>query len=70
MSLFLFILAHHPETADPDLLERITNQLDSIFGIGAVAMVAVLGVIIIAIPAAIFLLFMNQKRHDRYHQQE
>ena len=70
MSLFLFILAHHPETADPDLLERITNQLDSIIGLSPVVMVAVLGVIIIAIPTAIFLLYINQKRHDQYHQQE
>jgi len=70
MSLYLFILAHHSETADPDLLERIKDQLDSIFGLGAVVMVAILGVVIIAIPTVIFLLYMNQRRHNRYHQQE
>lgn len=60
--LLLFILAHQSEGGDPDLLAWIKHQLDSLIGLGPVAVVILLGLVMVAIPAAILLLYIIQRR--------
>ena len=49
--------AHHGEPGDPVLLGWINDQIDAILGLGDMAMVAVFGAVIVAIPAGIAIFF-------------
>ncbi len=60
--MLLSILAHHPESGDPRLLEWIKHQLDAIFGLGPLLVVIVLGLIVISIPTAILVVYVVQRR--------
>ena len=60
------VLAHHSEPGDPTLLEWIQDQIDGILGLGPDVIVIALGLLIVAIPAAIVGLFVVQSmRHRR-----
>ena len=63
--MLLLILAHHQEAADADLLDKIKHQLDAIFGLGPVTFVVILGLIILAIPLGILLLYAIQRRRGK-----
>lgn len=63
--VLLTVLAHHGEAADPDLLEWIKGVLDHLVGAGPWVIVALMGVLILAIPAAIVLLYLVQQRRTR-----
>ena len=56
------LLAHHSEAAHPDLLDAIKDRLDTIFNVGPTTVVLVLGLVIVAIPIGILLLYALQKR--------
>ncbi len=63
--LLLSVLAHHAEPGDPVLFEWIKHQIDSILGLGPGAIVIVLGLVIVAIPFAITIVFMAQRMRQR-----
>jgi len=52
----------HQGEADPDLLAWIKSQLDYLFGIGPWAIVALLGLLVLAIPLSIVLFYLTQHR--------
>ena len=58
-------LAHRSEPGDPDLMEWIRHQIDAILGVGPNAIVIVMALVIVAIPAAILIVYLRQ----RYRQQ-
>ena len=47
------VLAHHSEPTDPELVTWLVHTIDSIVGFGPVVMLAAIGVVVIAIPAAL-----------------
>jgi hypothetical protein len=55
-------LAHHSEPADPDLLLWIRHQIDAIVGLGPLYIVVLLGIVILAIPLGIAVLFLLNRR--------
>jgi len=59
-SIFSFILAHQGDAADPELLHWIKERLDQIFGSGPWAVVVLMGLIIIAIPVFIVVVYLLQ----------
>jgi hypothetical protein len=52
--ILLSALTHHGEPGDPVLLQWINDQVNAILGLGDLAMVAVFGAVIVAIPIGIF----------------
>ena len=65
MGTLLSILAHHSEPADPELLEWIIHQIDALVGVGPVAMVVALGLVIVAIPVAIMAVYLALRLRQR-----
>ncbi len=63
--ILLNILAHHGEPGDPTLLQWIQDRIDSIYGGGPALIVAVLGILIVAIPVGIMALFLLQRARQR-----
>ncbi len=60
------LLAHHSEPGDPDLLLWIRHQIDAVLGLGPLYIVVLLGIVVLAIPASIAVLFLlNQRRGVR-----
>ena len=53
-----FILAHQSDAADPELLHWIKDQLDQIFGAGPWAVVVLMGLIIVAIPILVVIVYL------------
>ena len=63
MAAFIsFILAHQTGAADPELLHWIKERLDQIFGSGAWAVVAVMGLVIISIPVFVVVVYLLQAK--------
>ena len=62
-SFGLFLL-HQGDAADPELIHWLKDRMDEIFGVGPWGMVAATAGIVIAIPAAIGLLYLYQQRHS------
>ncbi len=60
--MLLSVLAHHGEPGDPQLLEWIMHQLNTMLGVGPAAMVIGLGILIVAIPATIVAFFLLKAR--------
>ena len=56
------IVAHHPDSADPDLLEWIKSRLDHLLHLGPWAVVALLGLILLLIPISVVTLYLVQRR--------
>ena len=63
--MLLSILAHHSEPGDPELLEWLVHQLDAMLGVGPVAMVVALGLVIVAIPVAIMVFYLALRLRQR-----
>ena len=61
-SIISFILAHQADAADPELLHWIRERLDSIFGTGPWAVVAIMGIIIVSIPVFIIVVYLMQSK--------
>ena len=61
-ALFSFILAHQGDAADPELLHWIKERLDQIFGPGPWVVVAIMGVIILAIPVFVIVVYLLQAK--------
>ena len=61
-SLFTFILAHQGDAADPELLHWIKERLDGIFGTGPWVVVGLMGLIIIAIPVFVVVVYLLQAK--------
>lgn len=59
-SLLNFILAHQGDAANPELVHWIKERLDSIFGTGPWAVVAIMGLIILSIPIFITVVYLMQ----------
>ena len=56
------IVAHHPGSADPDLLEWIKSRLDQLLHLDAWAVVALLGLMLLLIPVSVVTLYLVQRR--------
>ena len=61
-AVLLALPPHHDEPADPTLLEWVKGLLDHLFGGGPWFMVALLGVIILALPAGVVAFYWTQHR--------
>ena len=61
-SIISFSLAHQGDAADPELLRWIKVQLDHIFGSGPWAVVAIMGVVILAMPVFITVVYLMQAK--------
>ena len=59
---FRLFLLHQGDAADPELIHWLKDRMDEILGVGPWGMVAATGAIVIAIPAAIGLLYLYQQR--------
>ena len=64
--MLLSVLAHHGEPGDPQLLEWIMHQLNTMLGVGPAAMAIGLGILIVAIPATIVAFFLLKARLARW----
>ena len=60
--VLLAILAHQTEAGHPELMDWIKHQLDAVVGLGPLAFLILLGLIILAIPAAVLLMYLVQRR--------
>ena len=54
---------HHEAPGDPTLLRWVQDRLDHLIGLEAGAMVVVIGLILLAIPAGILAAYVWQRRH-------
>ena len=57
----LTIFTHHSEPGDPVLLGWIKDQIDEVLGLGPETIVIGLGLIVIAMPVAIMLVYLSQR---------
>jgi hypothetical protein len=55
-------VAAHQGEADPDLLAWIKAQLDHLLGMGPWTIVTLLGLLVLAIPIFIVVLYLTQRR--------
>ena len=62
------IRPHQGEPGDPELLEWIKHLIDSVVGVGPAVIVVALGLIIVAIPVAIMVIFWAQRARQRRPQ--
>ena len=63
--MLLSVLPHHGEPGDPQLMEWIMHQLNAMLGVGPAAMAIGLGILILAILAAIVAFFLLKARLGR-----
>ncbi|MBI4305556.1 MAG: hypothetical protein HY678_04480 [Chloroflexi bacterium] len=56
------VLGHHGEPADPTLLEWIGDRLRDLISFGPVTVALALGIVILAIPAALLAWYFLQRR--------
>lgn len=66
-TVLLSVLAHHGETADPELLEWIKQLLDHLLTVGPWTVVIVVGLVLITFPVGLVLFYLAQNRHLRHH---
>ena len=62
------IRPHQGEPGDADLLEWIKDLIDSVVGVGPAVIVVALGLVILAIPVAIMVIFWAQRARQRRPQ--
>ncbi len=63
MAAFIsFILAHQSGAADPELLHWIKERIDQLFGPASWAVVAVMGLAIVAIPVFVVVVYILQTK--------
>ncbi len=68
--ILLDILAHHGEPGDPRLMVWIQDLLDSMLGSGPALVVAALGLVIVAMPAAILALYFLRRARQEDEEPE
>ena len=56
------VAAHHADAANPDLLVWIKDLIDQMFGVGPWTIVFVIAVFILAMPLALIIFYVGQKR--------
>ena len=64
------VTAHHGDSADPDLLVWIKQRLDNLADLGPWLVVALVGLVIVAIPISLVLFYFWQNQHapsETYH---
>ncbi|MBT3942777.1 MAG: hypothetical protein HOC77_06720 [Chloroflexi bacterium] len=59
------LLLHHAESVDPTLWEWISDKIDDIFGLSAVSIVVVLGIVTLAFPIGLMALALRRARRSR-----
>jgi uncharacterized iron-regulated membrane protein len=64
-ALFRLVLGHAGDAADPELLHWIKDQMDAILGLPPWAVVAMMGAIILLIPAAVISVYLWQQRRPQ-----
>jgi hypothetical protein len=57
-----WVNAHHGDAADPDLMGWIKHRLDDLVGLEPWVIVAVLSLLMVAIPVSIMLFYAIQRR--------
>lgn len=57
------VTAHHGDSANPDLLVWIKQRLDDLADLGPWLVVALIGLVILAIPIFLVLFYFSQNRH-------
>jgi hypothetical protein len=62
--LLLSVPTHHGEAADPDLLHWIKGVLDHLVGAGPWVAVALLGILVVAIPTSVVIFYVVQQRRS------
>ena len=55
-------VAHHSESIDPTLLEWLLHQIEAILGLGPLAIVVVLGLVMLAFPLALAGIVLRRQR--------
>ena len=58
----LSVPLHHGEAGDPELFDWIKHRLDELIGLEPEAIAALLGLVVVAIPAVILLFYAWQRR--------
>ena len=65
-TMLLSVVAHQGDAANPELLEWIKDRLDHLLGLGPWAVVALAGMILVALPVGLVLLYVTQKRQTGF----
>jgi hypothetical protein len=60
----LVVPLHHEAAGDPALMEWIKDRMDAVFGLDPAAMVAICGLMVLAIPVAILVAYTLQRRRN------
>lgn len=60
----MLVLLHHRESADPTLLAWIRDQIDAVLGVAPPILVIGLGALIVAVPVAIGVAAVRQRRRS------
>lgn len=58
------VLLHHEASADPELLAWIKSTIDGLVDLESSTIVAILGLVIFLVPAAIVLVYLFQRRRN------
>jgi len=58
------VVAHHADSIDPTLLEWILHQIDSVLGLGPLAIVVVLGLVMLAFPLGVAVMVLRRRRQN------
>ena len=58
----LSVALHHGEPGDPDLFEWIMQRLDALISLEPAVIIAVLGLVVVMIPAAILVVYAIYRR--------
>lgn len=64
----LFVILHHAEAIDPDLVEWIQHRIDAITGLEPSALVLGLTLVIVAFPIFVSVMFLLRRRALRGDQ--
>ncbi len=65
----LFVILHHAEAVDPDLVEWIQHRIDAITGLEPSALVLAFTLMIVAFPTVVVVLFLIRRRALRRDRQ-
>ncbi len=68
MSATARILAHHSESVDPTLIDWIKDQIDSVIGLDAGAIVLLLGLLLVLFPVVLLTIVWRQRRRMAQRQ--
>lgn len=63
--MILSVPGHHGEAANPELLAWIKQLLDHVLGSSTWAIIALVGLALVAFPVGLVLFYLNQQRRER-----